>query len=34
VFHDVEVYDWARGWMPLPKDYTWSREVDVTEDPV
>jgi arginine-tRNA-protein transferase len=33
-FHGVEVYDWDRRWKPLPEDFSWSRAVDVTEDPL
>jgi arginine-tRNA-protein transferase len=32
-FRGVEGYDWGRCWTPLPKDFAWSREVEVTEDP-
>jgi arginyl-tRNA--protein-N-Asp/Glu arginylyltransferase len=32
-FHAVEGYDWGRAWIPLPQDFTWSREVEVTENP-
>jgi len=31
-FNDVESYDWDRCWIPLPKDFSWSREVEITED--
>jgi arginyl-tRNA--protein-N-Asp/Glu arginylyltransferase len=32
-FHGVEGYDWGRSWIPMPDDFTWSREVEVTENP-
>lgn len=31
-FHGVEGYDWETRWIPLPKDYMWSREVEISED--
>ncbi len=31
-FQGVEGYDWTNRWIPLPKDYAWSRAVEVSED--
>ncbi len=28
-FGALESYDWSRGWVPLPKDFAWSREIEV-----
>ncbi|MGH8047695.1 MAG: arginine-tRNA-protein transferase [Chthoniobacterales bacterium] len=32
-FHRVEGYDWGRSWIPMPEEFEWSREVEVTENP-
>jgi leucyl-tRNA---protein transferase len=29
VFPAVEPYDWERTWVPLPRDYVWSRKIDM-----